>query len=442
MDLIAGKYQVLKKLGEGGTGIVFLVEHVDRERRYALKLLARSLSLDDRAIRRFKQEAEVLERFFHPGSVQLRDFGKTEDGRYYMTTDYCEGMPLKDAISEYGPTRIKDCLECAIQLLDVLGAAHRMGIVHRDVKPENIMVEEPPGSEKVYRLLDFGIAKLREGLDTLNITVEGTTVGTPQYMSPEQAAGEAQLDHRVDLYSCGIVLYELITGHVPFRGENMLQTLLMQSTRAPAPFAEALGLPESLERLVFKALEKDRNRRYRTAEEFLDACVQYLGALPQVLPSAPAPKPQPPQEERETAEHQSIHIPNPALQFKILCLDDDASILSLMKTLLEQQGYQVFPTSNCSGIHDVLFGENVRFMISDVQMPGLPGPKICQMLKESMRDITIVLFSSIDEHELEQAATESRADAWMSKQWKPQQWMETINALVAQKRGMGMRLDQ
>ena len=206
MEIIADKYEVVREIGAGATGTVYLVKHKDLGVEYALKVLNRFLSNDQKFISRFRQEGEVLTRFTHPGSVQLRDFGKTSDGLYYMTMDYCEGTVLKDALKEKGKFEAKEALEIVRQTLEVLDASHKAGIIHRDIKPDNIMLANNEDGSLQVKIMDFGIAKIREGVDVSStMTVEGASVGTPQYMSPEQAGGESDLDHRVDVYSAGVV---------------------------------------------------------------------------------------------------------------------------------------------------------------------------------------------------------------------------------------------
>ena len=499
MALIAGKYKVVRQLGSGSTGIVYLVKHLDRESLYALKLLSSSFSQDEYFIARFKTEAAALERFRHSGSVQLRDFGKTVDGQFYMTMDYCDGESLRSLISDRGNFGLIDALDVAISVLDVLDAAHSEGIVHRDIKPENIMAEVSPSGRVEYRVLDFSIAKLIENENSPNpkdtaITMAGSSIGTPQYMAPEQVTGEISLDHRVDIYSTGILLYELLTARLPIQGNSVMQTLLMQSTKAPDPFAIDLGLPLEVEDLVFKALAKNRSRRYHTAAEFRDACLQlrekykeysasaehaeteasmdvipglelyeYHPVPPKIgkmeiededeLISSPIPiigvdlaasqtlpqisKPEPEQEvkkeevnnEKDNSEKGDSLEEGAALEVhgeKVLILDDDPTILKLLEATLGAEGYQVYPISDCAAIHDLLFREHIKIMVTDVQMPGLPGTKICQMLKQSIEDIKIILFSSIDEDDLAKRCNDSQADDWMSKQWLPQQWVEKI----------------
>lgn len=430
MDIIAGKYKVIKQLGEGSSGQVYLVEHSDLGVKYALKVLDTSLSDHQRFIERFKREAEVLLRFTHEGSIQLRDFGKVEDGRYYMAMDFCNGDVLKKIIEKHGAFTLRESFDILNQLLNALEAAHESGIIHRDIKPDNIMLQTNNTEKIMVKILDFGIAKIKESIEAnQNTTMEGASIGTPYYMSPEQASGEADLDHRVDLYALGVVFYELLSGHVPFKGKTVLQTLLMHLTHTAEPIAKSLGLPECVDKFIEKALQKQKQERFQTAAEFRKAAASVLEEINEW------------EQSRTMQEQFDVHIqarqlnPLPAApangKTKILCLDDNEMILNILKHLLEQQGFEIFTASNASSIHDYLFQDGVKLLISDVEMPDMRGTRVCSMLKQSLPDLKIVLFSNIPERELEKASEECHADGWISKNARPQDWLRKIKEMAS-----------
>jgi len=429
MERIAGKYDIIKELGQGGSGKVYLVRHADLQVRYALKILNRSLSEDDRFIERFKREAEVLLRFSHNGSVQLRDFGKTEDDLYYMAMDYCDGIPLKDIITSEGHFDVEKALQITIQILSVLETAHSLGIIHRDIKPDNLVVIKDAAGQDVIKLLDFGIAKLKESLelDSSN-TIEGASIGTPQYMAPEQAAGEGSLDHRIDTYATGIVLYELLSGRPPFVSDTVIQTLLMHLTQPPRPFAKELGIPQYIEDIVFKAIEKKRDDRFQTAADFNSACTSALQRFREDKARGNDAISGAQTDVDESVGSQEVEAQDSRQQ--ILCLDDDPMILNILKHILEVEGYKVFTASNCSAIHNYLFENKINLLVTDVQMPDLSGPKVCKMLKSSLKELKIVLFSNIPERELEKLSEESKADGWISKNTTPDKWVEQIKSFL------------
>ncbi len=434
MRVIAGKYEVIKVIGEGASGRVYLVKHRELGSHYALKLLDPTLALEVRFIDRFKTEAEALRRFNHPGSVQLRDFGRTDEGLYYMAMDFCEGKPLKDLLAEKGRYSVEEALTFCIEMLGIVEAAHKAGIIHRDIKPENLMIEKTPDGSELLRILDFGIARIKalpEG--TRRVTLEGASIGTPQYMSPEQAAGEKTLDHRVDIYSAGVVLYEMLSGQVPFEGKNVVHTLLMQITQPAPPFKPSLQIPPHVERTVLKALEKDVERRYDSAAEFKLECQKALneyvkegkpGAGSAKASSVPGMAKRPLTWEGKTAAVSGEK------QYRVLCLDDQEMIVQILKHLLENEGYLVQTSTDWAVIHEYLFSDHVDLLISDVEMPGMKGTAVCQILKETMPELKIALFSNVPERQLEKLADQARADAWISKNWKPSEWLQQIKELL------------
>jgi len=430
---IAGKYKVIRSLGEGTYGEVFLVENIDLGVRFALKLLKATLIDQSQLVERFKREAEILLRLIHPSSVVLRDFGRTDGGRYYMATDFCQGVLLEDIISKRVPIGVPRVLKIMSQLLRALEAAHTLRIVHRDIKSANVMIEGlasdfsslPEPDDISVKVLDFGIAKLQEQLErNQSSTLEGVSIGTPVYMSPEQASGEGGLDHRVDLYAAGILMYELLSGEVPFLGETVIQTLLKHLTQPPPPFEESLGIPLEVEHIVVHALEKERERRFQTGAEFAAACEAAFSHLSHPESFAIS------EGETSAAPVAPTTAPTASQGKKILCLDDNEMILEIMRHLLEKEGYTVITANNFSVIHKPVFEDEVDLMLCDVQMPGLPGNKICQMLKQAKRDLKIALFSNIPERELQALARDSKADSWISKNAKPSEWLTAIRELL------------
>ncbi len=425
MAIIAGKYEVIRTLGEGSSGKVVLARHIDLNLEFAIKILNKALSEDERFLTRFKREAEVLLRFTHQGSIQLRDFGKTDEGQYYLAMDFCHGEILKELLAREGRLSFDRSFNILFQILSVLDAAHGHGIVHRDVKPENIMIEMDNRGQETIKIVDFGIAKVQD-TDVLNsgATIDGVSIGTPSYMSPEQAAGERNLDHRADIYAAGIVAYELFSGAPPFVGQTVVETMIMQLTRPPEPFAAELQIAPELEAIIFKALAKKPDERFQTAQLLLDA----LRNVKREMQGVPEPAAAAPQ----------THLPSPPPAgdvtptnvTKILCLDDSEMILHIMSHILEAQGYQVFTASNSAAIHGYIFGERVDLMISDINMPDIPGTKVCRMLKDSVKNLKIMLFSNIDERDLIRASEESNADGWISKNSKPNEWLLKINEVL------------
>jgi Tol biopolymer transport system component/predicted Ser/Thr protein kinase len=264
-----GSYQVLSALGAGGMGEVYLARDERLGRKLALKLLPQRFTRDSDRVRRFEQEARAASALNHPNIITIYDMGEMA-GTYFIASEFVEGQTLRELIDR-GPIRTKDTMEICAQVADALAAAHEAGLVHRDLKPENVMVR-PDGYVKV---LDFGLVKLTErGMleqksDSSNThrTNPGTVLGTVAYMSPEQASG-IEVDHRSDLFSLGVLMYELLTGVVPFKGASTVSTLdAIIHHQAASLTTINDGADPEMERIVNRALEKDRDLRYQTASD-------------------------------------------------------------------------------------------------------------------------------------------------------------------------------
>lgn len=427
MTVIAGKYEVLRVIGEGTTGKVYLVRHIDLGSTFALKVLSRGLSHDPSKIERFKQEAAIISRFSHPHTVQFRDFGRTEGGHYYMTMDYCEGTSLKDLLVKYGRFEIGEALEIMDQLLSVLDAAHGLGIIHRDIKPDNIVLQSGPEGVINVKVLDFGIAKLKEAVhsDASN-TSEGVAIGTPLYMSPEQAAAETEPDSRADLYSAGILFYELLCGDVPFRGDSVIQTLLKHLTQPVPRLPEEFNVPLLVEQLVFRSLEKAREDRFQTAAEFREACLSTLRQLREGVTEAAAIYSELPERGAESIKPANLEGSGK----KVLYLDDDQFTLQIVSHILEREGYTVQLENKFSGIYNHLFNERADLFLCDVCMPGTSGPKVCEMIRQILPDLKIVLFSNLPEQDLDKISRDCLASGWISKNKKPSDWLREIKEFL------------
>jgi serine/threonine protein kinase len=274
---IRDKYLILDKVGEGGMGTVYRARHLAFNEIRALKVVHQSYAEDRAFIKRFKTEAIVARKLQHPNAVRIDDLDSTEDGRPFIVMEMVEGGNLKALIAEAGVLSVSRALNIAAQAADALAAAHSWGIVHRDIKPDNILVSHSPhdGGDLV-KVVDFGIAKVREGAIDVGsgytATRSGMIVGTPQYLSPEQAMGMQgdQIDGRADLYSLGIVLYMMLTGRLPFESDTPMGFLMhhvQTQPIAPHVVRPDLNIPPEVSALLMKSLEKDRERRFLSAEE-------------------------------------------------------------------------------------------------------------------------------------------------------------------------------
>jgi eukaryotic-like serine/threonine-protein kinase len=276
--LVDGRYQILDRIGSGGMGDVYRAHDNELERVVALKLLLRRFSEDPEFVARFKREASAAAGLQHPNIVQIFDRGEW-DGTYYIAMEYLPGRTLKQIVREHGPLEPARAIEVVEQILMAARFAHERGIVHRDIKPHNVIVAED-GRVKVT---DFGIALAGAS----DMTETGSIMGTAQYLSPEQAQGHP-VDARSDLYSIGIVLYELLTGAVPFDADSPVTIALKQVSEVPVPPGQLNpAVPPALDSVVMRALQKDPAARFQSAEEFLAALEQARLGFPAAPPPAP-----------------------------------------------------------------------------------------------------------------------------------------------------------
>jgi serine/threonine protein kinase len=292
---LAGRYAIQKKLGEGGMGAVYLATHNILEKQVALKVLHGEFARKPDLVERFMQEAKAASRIRNENVIDISDFGATPEGLVFFAMELLTGHDLHDEITRARVTghllpwsRTKKIF---LQICGALSAAHAKGIVHRDLKPENVYLVEFLGDPDFVKLLDFGIAKLTEaeggGGGERKLTKTGMLFGTPEYMSPEQARGE-QVDHRVDIYAMGCILFQLVTNRVPFEADNFMGVLSMHLTEPPPSIApevfDQIGAPRALAHVIDRALIKDRNARYQTIDELANAVREVCG---DPLPAGP-----------------------------------------------------------------------------------------------------------------------------------------------------------
>jgi len=276
--LFDGRYRILRKLGSGGMANVYLAEDEELGRRVAIKILNERYANDDLFIERFRREAKSAAGLSHPNIVSIYDRGEAE-GTYYIAMEVIEGRSLKELIMTRGALPIGTAIAYAKQLLEALRFAHRHGIIHRDIKPHNVLVsadQQVKTNEPRLKVTDFGIA--RHGASQM--TEAGSIMGTAQYLSPEQARG-APVTAASDLYSAGVVLYEMLTGKVPFTGDSAIEIAMKHVNELPRPPSSLRSeIPPELDQIVLRALAKDPADRYQTAEEFIEDLERVEAGLP------------------------------------------------------------------------------------------------------------------------------------------------------------------
>ncbi len=286
--IIRNKYQILERIGVGGMGVVYRGRHLTFNEVCAIKIVNESIAGDQNFLQRFQTEAVVTRKLRHPNAVRVDDFDYTEDGRPFIVMELVEGKNIGEILQEQGPLRVPRAVRVATQVARALGVAHKLGVVHRDIKPGNIILTTDEQGQETAKVLDFGIAKLREAAGDANpgMTMTGMVVGTPLYMSPEQFMGKkaaGEIDGRTDIYSLGVVLYQVVTAQLPFDGDTPYSLMLQHiqgTVRPPHELAPELHIPEALSQVILKAIEKSRDQRFQTAEELIAALDQIAADQP------------------------------------------------------------------------------------------------------------------------------------------------------------------
>ncbi len=281
--ILGDRYRILSRLGQGGMGSIYLAEHVTLGKRMAVKVLRPEYSRDEELLDRFQHEARAASQIGQENIVEVFDFGHTPEGEAYFVMEALEGESLARILHRDGPMPLSRAVPVFLQICRALGAAHQRGIVHRDLKPENVFVLRRTDGTDFVKVLDFGIAKGPGAPDAKRLTKAGSIIGTPEYMSPEQASSNA-IDQRSDVYAFGVLAYETLTGRLPFDGDTPLATLMKHQSDAPLPPRKLRPeLPQEVEQIVLRALVKRPEGRQQSMEELAGELSRVVAADPEVL---------------------------------------------------------------------------------------------------------------------------------------------------------------
>src|SRR5215470_11861576 len=294
---LAGKYRIDARLNEGGMGTVYRGCHVLMDKTVAIKVLRPSLAADEKIVARFSREARAASRITHPNAITVTDFGEDESGHVFLVMEFLSGKTLKQVIRDEGPLPLARVVDITRQVGDALSAAHAQGVVHRDLKSDNIMLLGTVSADHA-KVLDFGIAKIQEQDEKpdIGLTAPNLVIGTPQYMSPEQCSQDSEIDARSDIYSLGVILYEMLVGHVPFSADSPTM-VMMKHLQEPVPsvLEERSDLPPAVGRVVARAMAKLPANRYQTVAELVEdltiasGMAQFAPVPSQTAPRVAAP---------------------------------------------------------------------------------------------------------------------------------------------------------
>ena len=277
---LGGRYRLERKLGEGGMGAVYEAEHTGLGKHFAVKVLLDMFTKQRDVLLRFQQEARTASTIGHENIIDIVDIGEEKDGRWYIVMELLKGHDLAHALRDGGalpPARAASILR---QICRALQAAHDKGIIHRDMKPENVFLTTHGDNADFVKIMDFGISKVKQAHDNVRLTQTGAVMGTPLYMAPEQARGDPDIDHRTDIYAVGVMAYEMFCGRPPFNGPTYIALLTQHlMEQPPRPSVVCPGIAPEIEALLLKSLEKDRNRRFESMAEMAAALSPITGAV-------------------------------------------------------------------------------------------------------------------------------------------------------------------
>ena len=375
--VLAERFEILERIGEGGTGVVYKAKQLSVDRVIAIKVLGAHVSTDPQWVKRFHNEARAASRLDHPNTVRLIDFGQTKEGLLFIAMEYLHGRSLRteiDKLKRLPPNRV---LRIISQVCASLHEAHNQGIIHRDIKPDNIYLAEMKGAGDFVKVLDFSVAKLDS--PDAQVTRAGVVFGTPAYMSPEQGRG-VPLDARSDLYAVGIVAYEMLTGKPPFDAKIPTEVVMMHLRQQPAPLTSA---PPPLAAIVMKALSKEPQQRQQTAEEMDTECQACMAELfPRQTPSGVQRQIAPPV--AQGAPPVAQVAPPPMAEQKTMMAEAPAVVRNAAPPVAEQKTVMGVPAPKLSPQPSPQ-GSSQRTMSLDAQNAGSAGgnPGGTQLLPDS-----------------------------------------------------------
>lgn len=467
-----GKYSVEGLLGVGGMGAVFKARHSFIGNEVAIKVIHPEMAMDKSVTERFLREARAAATIDHVNAIRVSDFGKIGD-MLYLVMEFIQGESMKEYLERKKRLDLNETVHIMNQVAAALDVAHSFQIVHRDLKPDNIMFKTGLRGERVVKVVDFGIAKLKSASDNAKeaLTSVGTIIGTAKYMSPEQCQA-APIDHRSDIYSLGVMVYEALTGQCPYGEANGMQVIVKHIIEPPpSPRSLNPDIPEPVEKVILKALSKQPGTRYSSAGEFTTDLTTASGgfcdltkgtqttllsnqqassapvaqqagnqtiASPIQAPSAqaqagnqtivsPIQSPIPAQQGGQTIIGSISSLPQSVVGVggkrpKILIVLESKAILMLFKHQMQQAGYEVAFVMNSLEAVNAINTEKPEIIILGVELSQLSGPDLCRMIKTKpelaqFAKTPVLLYSAMSEEDLSSKVKECQADGYIHKTW-------------------------
>lgn len=468
-----GKYTIEKLLGIGGMGAVFKAKHIFIGNDVAIKVIHPEMATDRSVTERFLREARAAATIDHVNAIRVSDFGKIGD-LLFMVMEFIDGESMKDYLERKPRLDLNETVHIMNQVAAALDVAHNFQIVHRDLKPDNIMFKAGMRGERVVKVVDFGIAKVKGTSDNAKeaLTSVGTIIGTAKYMSPEQCQA-SPIDHRSDIYSLGVMVYEALTGQCPYGDANGMQVIVKHIIEPPPkPRSFNPEIPEPVEQVILKALSKQPTARYNSAGEFTAELMTAAGAYCDLSQgnqttllknSSTAPTQSAPTNNQTIASpiqapvaqagnqtiaspiqapslSQAVHtiiasapvLPNTGKRPKALIILEGKGIIALLQLQVKQAGFDVSVQMNSIDAIASIPTEKPDLIIVGVELSQLSGPDLCMMLrtKPEMAQVAqtpVLLYSGMAEEELSNKVKECRANGYVHKTWNGQKLVEAIS---------------